>query len=109
MVTTSFKSAAWMAMRAVIILVVLAIGTGFSPLRSSSICPVSLSIKMASVAVMAGGFPLTGRMGVGFWGGVGVMDMKREGLIWSFWVDPFKRGAPRGVKNSTGTADVVLV
>ena len=68
-----FRSATWIAMRAVMILVVLAIGTGLSPFRSSRVCPVSLSSKMASVALIAGGFPLTVRIGVGLGVGVGVM------------------------------------
>jgi len=58
---------------------------------------------------MAGGFPLTVRMGVGFWVGVGVMDMKVEVFIVSFGVDPLNRCAPSGVKMSTGTAMMVLI
>src|SRR5258708_17873698 len=109
METNSYKSAGWLGMRAAIVMVVLAIRTGFWPLRSSRICPVSLYIKMDSVAVMADGFALTVRMGVGFWVGVGVMDMKVEVLIVSFGVDPLNRCAPSGVKMSTGTAMMVLI
>src|SRR5258708_39248449 len=86
-VTILFRSAAWMAMRAVMIFVVLAIGTGLSPFRSSRIRLVSLSSMMAALAVIAGGFPLAGGIGGGFCGGVGVVDVNDGGIVELPWLD----------------------
>jgi hypothetical protein len=88
------------------ILVVLAIGTGFSPFWSSRICPVSLSSRIASLAVIDGGFPITVRIGVGFGVGVGVKAIK-VGL--GVGVVPSKSRFPIGVKVSTGTRIMVLI
>jgi hypothetical protein len=87
-------------------LVVLAIGTGLSPFWSSRIWPVSLSNKIASLAVIAGGFPLTVRIGVGFGVGVGVKVI-RVGV--GVWVNPSKRCFPTGVKVKMGTMMMVLI
>jgi len=88
------------------ILVVLAIGTGLSPFWSSRMCPVSLSSKIASLAVIAGGFPLTVRIGVGLGVGVGVKGI-RVGV--GVEVDPSKRCFPIGVKVKMGTRMMVLM
>jgi hypothetical protein len=101
-----FRSPAWIAMRAVMILVVLAIGAGLSPFWSSRMCPVSLSSKIASLAVIAGGFPLTVRIGVGLGVGVGVKGI-RVGV--GVEVDPSKRCFPSGVKVKMGTRMMVLM
>src|SRR5437764_6659026 len=93
-----------MAMSAVMILVVLAIGCGLSPFRSNRVCPVSLSSSIASFAVISVGLPFAVRMGVGFGGGVGVNGRKvgdREMVACS---DPPNSRPPSGVKASTGTA-----
>jgi hypothetical protein len=86
------------------ILVVLAIVADLSPCWSSRICPVSLSRRIASLAVIAGGFPLTVRIGVGFGVGVGVKDM-RVGV----GVVPSKRRFPIGVNVRIGTRMMVLI
>jgi len=88
------------------ILVVLAIGTGLSPFDSYNIWPVSSSIKIASLAVIAGGVPLTVRIGLGLGVGVGV-----KGFIVGVGVevDPSKRRFPIGVKVKTGTRIRVLI
>jgi len=96
-------------MRAVIIFVVLAIGTGLSPFRSSRICPVSLSSKIASLAVIAGGFPLAVRIGVGFCVGVGVMDVNGGVIAALPWLDVSNKRFPTGVRVRIGTTIMVLI
>ena len=104
-----FRSSAWMVKRAVMILVVLAIGSGLSPFRSSRICPVSLSSKIAPLAVIADGLPLTVRMGVGFGVGVGVMGVKVGVVVEGAGVSPSNRRFPSGVKVRMGTAIMILI
>jgi len=87
------------------ILVVLAIGSGLSPFRSSRICPVSLSTKIAPVAVIAGDLPLTVRMGVGF--GVGT-DVMLGVFVEVPVLSPSNKRFPSGVKVRIGTAIMML-
>jgi hypothetical protein len=61
---------------------------------------------MASLAVIAGGFPLTVRIGVGLGVGVGVKGI-RVGV--GVEVDPSKRCFPSGVKVKIGTRMMVLI
>lgn len=93
-------------MRAVMILVVLAMGTGLSPFDSYNMWPVSSSIKIDSLAVISGGVPLTVRIGLGLGVGVGV-----KGFIVGVGVevDPSKRRFPIGVKVKIGTRIMVLI
>ena len=93
-------------MRAVMILVVLAIGTGLSPFDSYSIWPVSSSNKIDSLAVIAGGVPLAVRIGMGLGVGVGV---KGFNVGVGVEVDPSKRRFPIGVKVKIGTRIMVLI
>src|SRR5438132_11268461 len=106
MVTTVFKSPAWIAMRAVMILVVLAIGTGLSPFDSYSIWPVSSSNKIASLAVIAEGVPLTVRIGMGLGVGVGV---KGCNVNVGVEVDPSKMRFPTGVEVKIGNRIRVMI
>src|SRR5436309_9874278 len=106
MVTIVFKSPAWIAMRAVMILVVLAIGTGRSPFSSYSTWPVSSSNKIASLAVIAEGVPLTVRIGMGLGVGVGVKGFNVDVGV---EVEPSKRRFPIGVKVKIGTRIMVLI
>jgi hypothetical protein len=69
-------------------------------------CPVSLSSKIASLAVITGGLPLTVSIGVGFGVGVGVKGI-RVGV--GVEVDPSKRCFPKGVKVKMGTRMMVLI
>ena len=93
-------------MRAVMILVVLAIGTGRSPFSSYSTWPVSSSNKIASLAVIPEGVPLTVRIGMGLGVGVGV---KAFNVGVGVEVDPSKRRFPIGVKVKIGTRIIVLI
>jgi hypothetical protein len=91
------------------ILVVLAIGNGLSPFRSSRICPVSLSNRIAPFALIAGGLPLTVRMGLGFGVGVGVMGVRVDVVAEFPGVSPLNRRFPSGVKVRIGTAIMMLI
>jgi len=93
-------------MRAVMILVVLAIGTGLSPFDSYNIWPVSSSNKIDPLAVIAGGVPLAVRIGMGLGVGVGVKILN-VGV--GVEVDPSKRRFPIGVKVKIGTRIMVLI
>src|SRR6185312_937047 len=98
MLTTWFRLPARIAIKAVIILVVLAIGIGCSPCRSYRMCPVSASIKIASDALMGAGFPRTVRMGVGLGVGVGEMSTKVGVVKGAASEPPLNRFAPIGVR-----------
>jgi hypothetical protein len=93
-------------MRAVIILVVLAIGAGVSPFDSYRMWSVSLSIKIDSLAVIAGGVPLAVSIGVGLAVGAGVIGIT---VAVCTGVDPSKRRFPIGVKVKIGTRIMVVI
>ena len=105
-VTGVFKSPACIAMSAVIILVVLAIGTGVSPFDSYRMWLVSLSNKIDSLAEIAGGFPLAVNIGVGLGVGVGV---KAINVAVGVDVGPSKSRFPIGVKVKIGTRIMVVI
>src|SRR5690242_16557805 len=96
---------------AVIILVVLAIGIGVSPFMSSRICPVVASSKIAAPEAIAGGDPLTVRIGSGVGEGVGVGGIVvGEGVaVGEPFVNAVNKGAPNGVNASTGTITPKLI
>src|SRR5437588_859291 len=100
------QAPAWIGMTAVMILVVLAIGTGLSPFCSYSIWPVSSSNKIAALAVIAEGVPLTVRIGMGLGVGVGVKGFNVDVGV---EVEPSKRRFPIGVKVKIGTRIMVLI
>ena len=88
------------------ILVVLAIGTGLSPFDSYNMWPVSSSIKIDSLAVIAGGVPLAVNIGVGLGVGVGVKGIN-VGV--GVEVSPLKRLLPTGVNVKIGTRIMVVI